>query len=327
MWRGLLLIFALVLAACSGEEHSQNGPLLLKIDPRDHKRFDQIRNEPNLTARQREQILFLQRHGHDLAWYPNTYGEIVSHETVQIVFFNYTTYTLGFCSGMLVSGNFILTSGHCAARNPELRMDRALCDGFVLFAAKPTKNGPLEYYRCDRVVSYSDSRNAYTAPGGMERWVLDDHILFRLNNRAGTPPVNRFVREAVGRADHVTPSSHTMGLVVDPPANARVSLRSQYEVVVSEVVDGHALAAASPVYPRADALHIEASPRRTYRAGNSGSPVYLLDAAPVVRPLGVFTGNRTYLGPFSSVAKMDEKYGLVPLLSSFLPSVSLWVRP
>lgn len=326
MLRLSTLFFFLLLAACAKDEDAQNGPLLIKIDPRDRARFDLIRNEPSLTEKQREQILFLQQRGHDISWFPNTIGEIVTHETMQVIFFNYETYTLGFCSGMMVSGNFVLTSGHCVRNTPTLQADRALCDGKVLFATKATKTGPLEYYRCDRIVSYNDSRNGYDAGGMGVRYVLGDHLLFRMNNRGGSPPVNRFVRDAVGRSDYVAPGAFTLGLVVDPPVARAPSLRSKYEVVVSQVVNGHDLAARLTDYPKGDALHMEAA-RRGFIGGNSGSPVYLLDAPPPVGGVGVFTGNRVYLGPLSSVAIVDPKFSMVPLLTTFLPSVTLWVRP
>ncbi|MCB0417976.1 MAG: hypothetical protein H6617_09710 [Bdellovibrionaceae bacterium] len=308
----LLLVALSVLSACAPEAAAPRvGPFLVKLNPADHGKFDAIAGS-KAEDKKKKQMRFLQERGHDLSWYPNTVGEIKAHDTVQILYFNYRDYVVGFCSGVFLSDGYIATAAHCSSAIYGLNKVGADCRDNVLFAYKAEKDGPLEYYACDRVVVYGDDTSAYDlrlneANGPSERrWHSRDYMLYRL---AELKPKAKLRKDAdngaqwIEKGNSLKTDDVLLALVVDPPAGAS-NLLSKYDVAVGEVQDGNALAKKHNLRPT-DAIHFTALVNGL-QSGNSGGPIYLLPnvgakGSAARQPANWADWERIYTGPFRGI--------------------------
>ncbi len=290
MLQVVALLALILVAGCGSNSMGPSGPtaagaapFLLKIDPKDYKRFDEIKNSP-INDRTKKQIAYLQTRGHDIKWFPDTMGTIKEHETVQLLYFDYTNYLVGFCSGAFASDNFVVSAGHCNVAVWGLDKEGASCDGNLIFAYKPAPAAKLEYYRCDRVMAHANDKSPFTrdqGSSGPEDHRTLDYTLFRLANGAGNPPLRnsfRSSREWLKKRSQTEPKDILMGLVVDPPATNK-SLASAYDVVIGEAQDRHQ-ASKDNNFTLYDSIYLKAI-FNTSEGGNSGGPYYLLQENPV----------------------------------------------
>ncbi len=309
----LFLVTVFVLSACGGGSsvstapvEAVHSPFLIAIDPKDHARFDEI-SKSGIKTRFKEQIEYLSSHGHDLEWYPTNIGQITEHETVQLIYFDYSKYVVGFCSGGFISDNFVVSAGHCNLSVYGLSREGASCEHNLLFAYKSKRDGKMQYYRCDQVMASVYDTSEYSTDeqgkGSSERiHRSDDYTIYRLANAAGNPPLKAPMEAS--RAWYQKSSGVLkvndilLGLVVDPPSG-NSSFLSKYDVVLSEVIDPRSAAKTENM-----ALYdgVTGKPLfNRYQSGNSGAPVYLLSTKPAINPktLIPFRGNRIFAAPHS----------------------------
>jgi hypothetical protein len=250
-------------------------PAVITVDPKDYARFDKIMGQ---TADQRfkEQVKFLQEKGHDLKWYPDTL-QIEQHNTVQLLYFSGAKRVVSLCSGSFVSQGEIMTAGHCNEGHPEWSREPLpmTCQGDLVFAYKASKDAPISYYECDRIVRNTFIREDKDASG------IHDMALFetRIPNpafvrrgsvwRGGTHYADRDLAYLQG----ITKDLIQVALVVDPPADYAPTFASAYDIVISRVVNTH-----NGLWTGLTSQNLV----NHTQPGNSGGPLYLLEDSNVM---------------------------------------------
>ncbi|MCB0404827.1 MAG: hypothetical protein KDD51_08575 [Bdellovibrionales bacterium] len=304
----------LAAAACAPQLSSPRvGPFLVKLDPADHGKFDAISGS-KAEEKKKRQMRFLQEHGHDIGWYPDVVGELKEHDTVQIIYFNYRDYVVGFCSGVFLSDGYIATAAHCNSAVYGLNRVGADCRDNVLFAYKAKKGAPLEYYACDRVAVYGLDTSSYEfrpneGNGPAERrWRAKDYMLFRL---AELEPKAKLRKDAdngarwIEKGNSLRKDDVLLALVVDPPADSK-NLLSKYDLAVGEVGDAAELTKKHNLQPTDGVLFTPSI--NGLQPGNSGGPIYLLpnvgdkgSSSRVASKPNWADWERIYTGPYRGV--------------------------
>ncbi len=254
----------------NGPASSNPGPVVTKVPPKDHKKFDEIFGVPADEVHDKE-IEFLKAQNHDLEWYQGTLATLVSHDSVQVIYFGSAERVIGWCSGAFLDADRIATAGHC--HSDEYRFDLEVgkgCRGKVVFAIKENASSKVDYYECDKLEA-----NEFSIPDNPNAsGELKDYAVFSLKSDRQKNvhyPLGVYYQLGELNAD---PANFTtlytdklaVGVFVDPPKGYG-EFASSYDIVPGKIVAKAFETEATYIEPFGNSS----------QPGNSGGPFYVIE--------------------------------------------------